>query len=144
MSLVDAANRFARVPGTERSRVEVSARRESVATVVRIGGEIDATNADSIRQYVAGFMSDGLPLVVDTTRVEFCGAQGIAMLFDVDEECRRAAVVWALVAGDWVSYLLHAADRDDLLPAAESVKSALHRMAERDHVNWFDRFLLDY
>ena len=115
-----------------------------MATVVQIGGEIDANNADSIREYVGGLTFDGRPLVVDTTRVEFCGAQGIAMLFELDEECRRAAVSWVLVARDWVSYLLRAADRDDALPAARSVKSALHRMTDRARVNWCDRFLLDY
>ena len=144
MSVLDAANASAEHGHAEPCELNVSAHRDGPATVVEVGGEIDATNSDVLGEYLRSCVCGERTLVVDMTAVEFFGVQGVFTLFEIDDQCRRAGVDWELVAGDWVGHLLRIADRDKVLPTAESRDDAIHRIELRGHVDWLDRLLLDY
>jgi anti-anti-sigma factor len=97
----------------------------SLATVVAISGEIDASNADDVSQHLRRFLSVGTALILDLSDVECIGVQGLRALFALDDECARSGVEWALVASHPVNLMLRAADPDDLLPVLSSLAEAL-------------------
>jgi anti-anti-sigma factor len=97
----------------------------SLATVVAISGEIDASNADVVSQHIRRFLSVGTALVLDLSDVECIGVKGLRALFALDDECARSGVEWALVANPSVRLVLGAADPDNVLPVVTSVPEAL-------------------
>jgi anti-anti-sigma factor len=144
VSVLDEANASVQHCRVEPCQLEVSVCRDGSARVVEVGGEVDATNSDAFGEYLRSCVCGERPLVVDMTAVEFFGVQGIVKLFEIDDQCRRAGVDWELVAGDWVGHLLRIADRDKVLPTAESRNDAIHRIELRSHVGWLERLLLDH
>jgi anti-anti-sigma factor len=95
--------------------------------LLTVRGEIDASNAryllsgDDFHRYVR----PGRALVVDMTKVEFFGVQGLRYLFALDDRCRAAAVPWALATSHAVRRMLRVGDPDRSLPAAGSLAEAV-------------------
>jgi anti-anti-sigma factor len=100
-------------------------------TVLAIGGQIDACNADQIREHAHRYASASAALVVDMTQVEFFSVQGLRTLMSFGERCRKAGVEWVLVGSRSVHRLLGVADVDRALPIAQSTDAALQRFAGR-------------
>ena len=96
-------------------------------TVLTIGGEIDASNADLIREHVHRYTSAVSALVVDMTQVKFFAVQGLRNLMILGERCRSAGAEWALVGSRPVHLLLRVADVDRALPIEKSIDAALQR-----------------
>ncbi len=96
-------------------------------TVLTIGGEIDASNADQVREHAHRYASAAPALVVDMASVEFFGVIGLRNLMVLGQKCQNAGVEWALIASGSVSRLLRVAEVDRALPVAESVSAALQR-----------------
>src|ERR1700758_5771443 len=70
----------------------------SPATVIEVGGEIDAHNAQHVTDYLADFIYVSHPLVLDLSGVDFLGTAGFSAILQFAEECRRAGRHWALVS----------------------------------------------
>ncbi len=100
-------------------------------TVLAIGGQIDACNADQIREHAHRYASTSAALVVDMTQVEFFAVQALRNLMILGERCRKAGVEWVLVGSRSVHRLLLVADVDRALPIAHSTDAALKRFAGR-------------
>lgn len=100
------------------------------ATVIEVGGEIDAHNAQHVTDYFADFIYVGHPLVLDLSGVDFLGTEGFSAILQFAEECRRAERPWALVGSRAVKILLRV-ETNHRLPTAGSVDTALQRFAER-------------
>lgn len=125
-SVGDAAD-----PGVECHGVRLMAYARSVATVVAISGEIDATNVDCVQRRVRRFLSVGTALILDLSGVESFGVQGLRALLAFDGECARAGVEWMLVASPAVGVMVRAGDGDGVLPAVGSVVEALRWLRDR-------------
>ncbi|MBV9088285.1 MAG: STAS domain-containing protein [Mycobacteriaceae bacterium] len=97
--------------------------------MVEVSGEIDASNADLVTDYIHRSVPTGPALIVDITDVGFLGVQGVRALMGVGEECGRAGVAWALVASQSVIRLLRLMRRGELLPAVASLTEALQYIA---------------
>jgi anti-anti-sigma factor len=95
-------------------------------TVMSIGGEIDATNADLLRDHVTRRVPDGAALIVDMVETDFIGVDGLRTLFTVNLECLRNDTRWALISSRAVQRLLRIGDREHLVPAVRSATEALH------------------
>jgi anti-anti-sigma factor len=109
----------------DRDGVDVRAHCRHLATVLTIAGDIDARNIDRVSAYATGLVAVGNPLLLDLSSVVFLAAQGISVLIDVDDACRRVELPWALVTSHAVDRVLRFSDRDDILPAASSVPDAM-------------------
>ncbi|MDN4517235.1 MULTISPECIES: STAS domain-containing protein [Mycobacteriaceae] len=96
----------------------------SVATVLRLHGEIDASNVERVSASLRRFLALRGPLIVDLGAVEFFGLPGIRELLAFNRECQRASVPWALVPGHHVNHMLQVADAHSSLPLADSVVEA--------------------
>jgi anti-anti-sigma factor len=127
-------------PGTaviECGRAYLTVQVYSWLTVMSIGGEIDATNADQVRDCVTRRVPADGALIVDMVETDFIGVDGLRTLFTVNLECLRVDTRWALIASRAVHRLLRIGDREQLVPAVRSATEALHcvRRARRGRGN---------
>jgi anti-anti-sigma factor len=110
--------------GEQWARASVAVARAPESLVVSVAGEIDASNAGRLADYVERHAAIAGSLVVDTSGVDFFGAPALAALHRVDHCCEAGDVDWRLVAGPAVKRALRACGTTDL-PLADDVTSAL-------------------
>jgi anti-anti-sigma factor len=101
---------------------------EDGATIVQIGGEIDACNADQLSDNVFRYAATASGLVVDATAVDFCCVRGLRYLMALDKNCHDSGIEWALVASGSVRRMLEATGVNNTLPLADSVSTALQSL----------------
>jgi len=106
----------------------------SVATVLRIEGEIDASNADLVAQAIRRFARLKAPLVLDVSHLEFLGSAGLRALLLLDEEHRQARLHCNVVSGAALRRLTGMAS-DHGLPVVDSVPEALQNTHESVHAH---------
>jgi anti-anti-sigma factor len=105
------------------------------ATVIEVGGEIDAHNVQHVTDYLADFIYVGHPLVLDLSGVDFLGTAGFSAILQFAEEYRRVERHWALVSSHAVKILLRV-EPNHPLPTAGSVDTALQRFAAVPKPAW--------
>ncbi|EFG75855.1 STAS domain protein [Mycobacterium parascrofulaceum ATCC BAA-614] len=71
----------------------------ALATVLRIQGELDASNADLVAQAIRRFVRLRAPLILDLRRVEYLGSAGLRALLLVQEECQLVRLHCSVVGG---------------------------------------------
>jgi anti-anti-sigma factor len=108
---------------------QMRAHRRDQVTVVRVTGEIDATNLDRFHDYTSRFIREAPDLILDLSEVEFICARGISVLITLDNQCRAVGTHWAIVGGRFVRRFLHIGDPTDALPTATSERQALNTIA---------------
>jgi anti-anti-sigma factor len=112
------------------ARVHVHAR--SVATVLRLEGQIDTSNADLVGQTIRSFARLRTPLVVDVSQLEFLASAGLRMLLCLHEEQRRAELHCNVVSGAALRRLTRVV-ADHGLPTVDSVPEALRHTHDFIH-----------
>jgi anti-anti-sigma factor len=95
-------------------------------TVVKVTGDIDATNIDRLYDYTRRFVRETPGLILDLSGVDFLCARGISVLNTLDNDCRTAGTHWAIVGSPFVRRLLHIGDPSDALPTASSERQGLN------------------
>jgi len=95
-------------------------------TVVKVIGDIDATNIDRLYDYARRFVLEAPGLILDLSGVNFLCARGISVLNTLDNDCRSAGTHWAIVDSPFVRRLLHIGDPSDALPTASSERQGLN------------------
>jgi anti-anti-sigma factor len=104
------------------AQVHVHARR--VATVLRIEGEIDASNAYLVAGAIRRFARLKAPLVIDVSHLGLLGSAGLRMLLLLNEEHGQARLHCNVVSGAALRRLTRVAT-DHGLPVVDSVPEAL-------------------
>lgn len=108
------------------SRVtSISAESREQITIVSIIGEIDGSNADFIATVLNGFVVWSGKVIIDLSRLEFIGTQGLRVLIGLEEECRRKDVTMAVVPCGLLRRLLQVVDIGRHLPVSSSVDDAV-------------------
>lgn len=102
----------------------------ALATVLRIRGEIDASNADLVAQAIRRFVRLRVPLVLDVSRVDYLGSAALRALLLVNDECELAGVHCRVVSGTALRRLTRLITGLGL-PLVDSVAEAL-RLIHRD------------
>lgn len=108
----------------------IRAHRRPLATVVTIRGEIDAVNADQVRDHIGRFILGEERVVLDMGGVTQFATSGIALLQAFDEDCRTEGVEWTLVASPAITALLGDGADGAGFPSTGSVHEALHDAAD--------------
>jgi anti-anti-sigma factor len=98
-------------------------------TVVKVTGDIDATNLDRLYDYTRRFVGETPGFILDLSGVDFLCARGISVLNTLDNDCRTAGTHWAIVGSPFVRRLLRIGDPSDALPAASSESQGLAAVA---------------
>lgn len=104
--------------------VRFTARWESSAAVVSAHGEIDASNANQLAEYVQRCTAHSGSVILDLSEVEFFGTAGFSALHTINVRCAGGDVRWSVVPSKAVSRLLRICDPDNTLPVAHSVAAA--------------------
>ncbi|MGB8208062.1 MAG: STAS domain-containing protein [Mycobacterium sp.] len=105
---------------------QMRAHRRDQVTVVKVTGDIDATNIDRLYDYTRRFVRETPGLILDLSGVDFLCARGISVLNTLDNDCRTAGTHWAIVGSPFVRRLLHIGDPSDALPSASSEHQGLN------------------
>jgi len=121
-----------------RAHVFVYAR--CLATVVRIDGEIDASNAEDLAEAIRSFARLKTPVVVDLSRLRFISVEGFRALLFVNDELRKARVHCSVVTGTALRPLLRIV-HDNGLATTDSVPEAFQGIEDILRVR--RRFLSD-
>ena len=101
------------------------------ATVVTVSGELDASNIAHLEDHARQFAMGDRPFVLDLSQLDRLAAQGIRVLFRLDELCQQTGVKWAILPGRPVTRLLRICDRDERLPIVYSIAQALQGFSTR-------------
>jgi anti-anti-sigma factor len=108
----------------------VRAQCRHLATVVTITGTVDAKNVDKVIEYSRRFILPDKSLILDLSGLDSFSAQGVRLLYRLDDACGAAGVEWAVIPGQAVIPVLLIAQEESSLPTAGSVHEALHYFAD--------------
>ncbi|MGA8329850.1 MAG: STAS domain-containing protein [Mycobacterium sp.] len=86
-------------------------------------GELDASNANELADYVERCVARSTAVVVDLSGLEFFGTAGFSALHLINVRCAGANQRWAVVPSTAVSRLLRICDPDNTLPLVASVNA---------------------
>jgi anti-anti-sigma factor len=89
--------------------------------VITAHGELDASNANQLADYVHRCAAHADSVIVNLSEVEFFGTAGFSALHTINVRCAGADVRWAVVPSKAVSRLLRICDPDHALPLTDSV-----------------------
>lgn len=98
--------------------------------VITAHGELDASNANQLADYVQGCAAHSKSIIVDLSGLEFFGTAGFSALHTINVRCAGADVRWAVVPSKAVSRLLRICDPDNALPLTETVPDGLDENGE--------------
>jgi anti-anti-sigma factor len=93
--------------------------------VITVHGELDASNASQLADYVQRCAAHAKSVVLNLTDVEFFGTAGFSALHTINVRCAGADVRWTVVPSRAVSRLLRICDPDNALPLAGSTADGL-------------------
>ena len=107
-------------PVVEIGGAQVRSLCRQLATVVRVTGDVDATNVDELIRQVTRSIIREKPFILDLSGVDTFAPLAVALLTAVDEACRRTDDEWMLVPSAAVAEMLTGEH-----PTASSVPDAL-------------------
>lgn len=117
-------------PARDCDRAQVSAVCRQLATVVSVGGELDALNLGAITQYVTQYVLAERPFVLDLGDIEEFSDSAVALLYAVDDAAHAADVEWAMIASPAVDGVLRHYGDPAEFHTVESVPEALQRFGD--------------
>jgi anti-anti-sigma factor len=94
--------------------------------VITVYGELDASNASQLADYVQRCSTHSTSLALDLCRVEFFGTAGFSALHTINARCAGANVDWAVVPSQAVIRLLRICDPHNALPIANSAVTGVN------------------
>lgn len=119
---------------TEFPGISMTSRRlGSSIAVVRVYGEIDASNANDVTQYALTQSAGCRGLILDLGGVKFFATEGFSALLHISVNCARRGAVWAVVPGAFASRVLQICDPESSLPRADTVIAALRTCTDQLH-----------
>jgi anti-anti-sigma factor len=105
-------------PLWENHSARFTARWGSSSAVVTAHGELDASNASELADYVLRCSAHSTSVVVDLSGLDFFGTAGFSALHLINVRCAGANLNWAVVPSKAVTRLLRICDPDNTLPLA--------------------------
>ena len=96
----------------------------SLGTLLRVEGEIDASNAEDVTQGIRRFARLKTPLVLDLCDLSFLSVEGFRAVLVLNRELQHSRVHCSVVAGEAMRPLLRIVT-DNGLPVVGSVPEAL-------------------
>jgi anti-anti-sigma factor len=122
-------------PAWEIRSARFTAEWRSSYAVISAHGELDASNASELADYVLRCAAQSRSVIVDLSGVEFFGTAGFSALHLINVRCASANLRWAVVPSKAVSRLLQICDPDNTLPLAKSVRAMLDADDENPESN---------
>ena len=117
-----------------RRSLRMTVSRVSSCSVITLRGEVDATSARDISGLVTDHLEGCRHLLLDLSRLDFFGTEGISALHKINAECTQRGIPWSMVAAGRVSHMLQICDPADALPRVESTAAGLAAMHRSGHL----------
>ncbi len=100
---------------------------EASMCIARFTGEIDASNAGALEDYILRQVpSDATCVVLDLSSIRYLDSSGIRLLFSLDERCRsrqqRCSI--AIPSDHLVRRVLQVVRVESIIPVCDSVEAA--------------------
>lgn len=114
---------------THFARAHLMVYARNLGTVLRVDGEIDASNAKDLAQTIREFARLKTPLVLDLSHLQFVSVEAFRTLLFVNDELRKTRVYCSVVGGPAVRPLLRIV-HDNGLPIADSVPEAFQNLQD--------------
>jgi anti-anti-sigma factor len=130
---VPPVGQFASQPCGSHSTRLAHRRLGSSVAVISAGGQIDASNADTLTEYTLGHLRGCSGLIIDLSGLDFFGTEGFSALHRISVCCAHPGIAWAVVPSKAVSRVLRILDPQGLLPAARTVKAAMAIIEDQPH-----------
>jgi anti-anti-sigma factor len=108
-------------PAWENHSARFTAQPAPFGVVIIAHGELDASNANQLADYVERCVAHSTAVVVDLSGLDFFGTAGFSALHLINVRCAGANQRWAVVPSEAVSRLLRICDPDSTLPLVDSV-----------------------
>jgi anti-anti-sigma factor len=108
-------------PAWENHSARFSAYWDASRVVITVDGELDASNASQLADYVEECMAHRTPVMLDLSNLDFFGTAGFSALHLINVQCAGANLRWAVVPNKAVSRLLRICDPDHTLPLVGSI-----------------------
>ena len=112
-------------PPWENHSARFTAEWDSSRVVVAVHGELDASNASQLADYVESCAAHSTSVIVDLSNLKFFGTAGFSALHLINVRCAAANLRWAVLPGKAVSRLLRICDPDNTLPLVASAHAPL-------------------
>jgi anti-anti-sigma factor len=112
---------------------EVQVVAHPVAPVVRIRGEVDLSNVESVQATIVEALSHAAPgIVLDLTETSYLDSSGIRLLFELAErlQARRQRLLLVVTEAALVRRMLVLTKLEDAVPLYGSVDDALTALTE--------------
>lgn len=112
--------------------VRVTVERRAHVPVARLHGEIDLSNADTIRgEVIAAVPSDAPGLVLDLSETTYLDSSGVRLLFDIAErlQARRQRLSLVVTEEALVRRVLVLTKLDDAVPLHPEIDDAIAELA---------------
>lgn len=100
-----------------------------LGTVLRVDGEVDASNAKDLTQAIRNFARLKTPLVLDLSHLRFVSVEAFRALLGLNDELRKARVYCSVVGGAAVRPLLRIVHHNGLAIAG-SVPEAFQNLQD--------------
>jgi anti-anti-sigma factor len=106
-----------------------------------VEGEIDASNASSLYDFVEQHLDATKRLILDLRALTFFGTQGFSALHRINVACSRHGVNLVVLPSDEVNRLLRICDPAGGLPVARSLQGAIRTAVRppRTHLRLVER-----
>jgi len=95
------------------------------SVVITAYGELDASNANQLADYVQRCAVQSKSVIVNLTGLEFFGTAGFSALHTINVRCAGANMRWTVVPSKAVSRLLRICDPDNALPVGDAMPDGL-------------------
>lgn len=117
---------------------QISVYARSLATVLRVEGDIDAFNAADIAATIRRFTSSRSPVIIDLSHLNFLGLDGFKVLLALQHEQHSAKMYCGIVTGLAMRPVLRIVT-DHGLPLVKSIPEAVQLLedafaARRQHL----------
>jgi anti-anti-sigma factor len=111
--------------------IDVTVEHQDSGPIVRVTGEIDVSNCDSVRsQLLDAVPHEGFGMVLDLTRTTYLDSSGVRLLFELAErlQARRQRLVLVVAEEALIRRVVVLTKLDDVVPLVANVGDALRAL----------------
>ena len=94
-------------------------------TVFTFKGQLDAFSEKQFRTFVTNNFKNGLPFIIDLTKIDFLDSSGLGALVQTAKECKKLKIGFSVVGNSRVAQTIKLVRLGDFLNLNASLEDAL-------------------
>ena len=89
-------------------------------------GQLDAFSEKQFKNFVTNNLKDGLPFVIDLTKIDFLDSSGLGALVQTAKECKKSNLGFSVVGNSRVAQTIKVVRLGDFLNLKSNLEDALN------------------